>query len=149
MILGEKQPVRKLKIDKSPTLLKYKNDMVEVMQMCTGMERDKLEGAVEYSINKRLHNAPVRIDNDYTKKTANLTLLQLSDWIASREPIITAHGTMFKKHGDVPTPVLDVIQLFLDKRVEDKDKMLSFPKGSEFYEKYNLFQQLDKIDCNG
>ena len=78
-----------------------------------------------------------------------MTLLELTDYINSREPIVTAHGVMFRKHGEVPNPLSKVIQKFLDKRGEDKKMMFKFPKGSEEFEKYNLLQQLDKIDCNG
>lgn len=123
--------------------------MKELLQLYTDVPEWQLDEAIDFSIKKRLHDSQAKVDNTYTKKIANLTLLQLADYINKREPIVTAHGTMFKKHGEVPAPLLDVIQIFLDNRVKDKNTMFKYPKGSELYEKYNLFQQLDKIDCNG
>ena len=81
--------------------------------------------------------------------TQNITLLKLSDYIMSREPIVTPYGTMFKHHGTVPNPLMDTVQSFLDLRSVYKKKMFTYPKGSEDFEKYNLLQQLSKIDSNG
>ena len=52
-------------------------------------------------------------------------------------------------NGEVPNPMNDVIQSFLSLRSKYKKMMFSYPKGSEFYERYNLQQQLSKIDANG
>ena len=71
-----------------------------------------------------------------------MTLLDLTDYINTREPIVTAYGTMFRKHGEVPNPMGKVIQGFLDLRDVHKKKMFTFPKGSEDFEKYNLLQTL-------
>ena len=78
-----------------------------------------------------------------------MTLLELTDYINSRQPIVTAAGVLFSRHGDKPNPLIKVIQKFLDLRKEYKDKMFSYPKGSEEYEHYNLMQSLAKIDTNG
>ena len=83
------------------------------------------------------------------KTTVSTTLLQLADYINSREPIVTSFGTMFSKHGTVPNPLAIVVQQFLDARSIHKKQMFKYPKGSEMFEKYNLLQSLDKIDVNG
>ena len=83
------------------------------------------------------------VDNSYTHAKNNMSLLALADYINQREPIVTAHGTLFKKHADAPNPMGVVIQQFLDQRKKDKKMMFKFPKGSEDFEKYNLLQSLD------
>ena len=119
-----------------------------------------LDNILDYSINKRLYNANAGISNSYkryidpeTKKFKDLfhefTLLQIADYIKKREPIVTAYGTMFRHHGEVPNPLATTIQSFLDLRGIHKKEMFKYPKGSEMFEKYNLLQSLDKIDCNG
>src|SRR5574344_761449 len=136
-------------INKSPTIKEYKQALTELMQLYTPMSKEELSPIIDYSMNKRYYQSQAIVSNSYTNKESNLTLLQLADYINSRQPIVTAHGTMFMKHADCPNPMSAVIQLFLDKRSQDKKMMFKFPKGSEDYEKYNLLQSLDKIDCNG
>ena len=128
---------------------------------------EALDAAIDYSIQKRIKNANAVLSNSYKRyrtieqdengndvqvyKNAeqNLTLQQISDYILSREPIVTAFGTMFKHHGTVPNPLFAVVQSFLDNRTIHKKQMFQYPKGSEDFEKYNLLQALDKIDANG
>lgn len=127
----------------------YKDRMSDIIRLIIPISKEELDPILDYSINKRYKEYHVSIENSYTKRKTDMTLLMLTDYIISREPIVTAYGTMFKKHGTVPNPMAVVIQQFLDKRSEDKKKMFKYPKGSEMFEKYNLAQQLDKIDCNG
>ena len=136
-------------ITDSPNLSKYRETMADVLQLYMSADREELYQVIDYSINKRYHESRCKVENTYTNKSYNMTLLKMADYIMSKEPIVTAHGTMFKKHADVPNPMAAVIQQFLDLRSEHKKEMFKFPKGSEDFEKYNLLQQLDKIDANG
>ena len=137
-------------IIESSTINEYKKTMSECIRLFMPyVSNQDLEPVLDFSIKKRLKNTDARVVNSYTNKTANMTLLAIADYIRDREPIVTAFGTMFKKHGTVPNPLAIVVQGFLDKRKQDKDMMFKFPKGSEDFEKYNLLQILDKIDCNG
>ena len=134
----------------SPTIRKYKDTMKRcIMMYYKEIDPRELEPILNYSINKRYKQTNAKVENSYTKKTADMTLLAVSDYIISREPIVTAFGTMFRKHSDVPNPMGEVVQSFLDNRSKHKKIMFKYPKGSEQFEKYNLLQALDKIDCNG
>lgn len=109
--------------------------------------KQELDPIVDYSINKRLKDTTVTIQDTYRNrddrsKDKRISLLKLADWIDKRKPIVTAHGTLFKNHGDTPNPLAQVVQEFLDARAEHKKMMFRFPKGSEEFEKYNLFQSL-------
>lgn len=137
-------------ITESPTILKYKDTLSRCIRMYyPEMDPREVDKALNYSIQKRYQKSDAQVANSYTKKTANMTLLAVSDYVLSRQPIVTAFGTMFRKHADVPNPLATVVQSFMDKRSSNKKMMFKYPKGSEMFEKYNLLQQLDKIDCNG
>ena len=127
----------------------YKDTLARCVQMVAPVSREYLNPILDYSINKRFKDTPIQVQNTYKNTTKNTTLLQMANYIMEREPIVTAHGTMFKKHGTVPNPMLTVVQQFLDARSQHKKAMFKYPKGSEEFEKYNLLQQLDKIDVNG
>ena len=134
----------------SPTIKQYKDTMKQCIKIYyPNLPVSEIDKILDYSIQKSFKNHDVHIDNSYTKKTTNINLLALSDYIASKEPIVTAFGTMFRKKGTVPNPMFDVIQSFLDLRGIHKNMMFEYPKGSEEFEKYNLLQSLDKIDANG
>ena len=127
----------------SPTINEYKKQMKEIYRMYGDADESLLDAALDYSIDKRYQKVLCTVDNSYTHSKNNMSLLALTDYILQKEPIVTAHGTLFKKHADSPNPMGIVIQQFLDQRDIDKKKMLSFPKGSEDFEKYNLLQSLD------
>ena len=134
----------------SPTLNKYKDTIRECISLYyPNLSNEDLNKAIEYSIEKRLVNSNAKIVNSYTGQEVEKTLLMMSDYIAKKEPIVTALGTMFKHHADCPNPMFQVIQSFLDNRAAHKKEMFKYPKGSEEFEKYNLLQSLDKIDANG
>ena len=127
----------------SPTIRKYKDTMRDCVKLYYPMlPESEIDHILDYSIRKNFKNSKASVENSYTKKTTNMNLLALSDYIMSKEPIVSAFGTMFKKKGTVPNPMFDVIQSFLDLRTEHKNKMFEFPKGSEEFERYNLMQSL-------
>ena len=114
------------------------------------ISKEELSPIIDYSINKRYReNKNVEVVNTYKNTTSRLSLLAVAEYIASKEPIVTSYGTMFKKKGTVPNPLSVVVEQFLNARGIHKGQMLKYPKGSELFEHFNLLQQLDKIDTNG
>lgn len=134
----------------SPMIAKYKEIAVDMLRyQFPQLSIGELAAAVDYSISNNFKDTDAEIDNNYKKKKINTTLLAISDYIITREPIITSWGVMFNRHGVVPNPLYGVIDGFINSRATLKDVMLKYPRGSENYEKYNLLQLLAKIDANG
>lgn len=137
-------------LEKSPTINLYKQSMLQCLDLYyPNVDQRDLLAAIDYSIEKRMHNSKAVLNNSYKKKQVNTNLLAMADYVNSRHPIVTAYGTMFMHHADVPNPMGKVVQSFLDLRSHHKNQMFQFPKGSEQFEHFNLMQQLDKIDTNG
>lgn len=129
---------------------RYKNIMMNMLHFNFPLlTEDELANAVDYSISKHFKDQNVRLENNYMMIGTDVTLSYLVDYIADREPIFTSAGVMFRKHSDKPDPIYSLIQGFIDARKAAKKEMFKYPKGSENFEKYNLRQLLDKIDCNG
>lgn len=129
---------------------KYKEATIPLLKLSfPNLTWKELEDGVNYSVTKRIQDSNCMINNNYTQQTKEMTLLQLTDFIIKREPIITAYGVLFKKHSEAPNPLSDMIMGFIENRKIEKKKMFQYPKGSEDYERHNLLQQLLKIDANG
>ena len=141
--------VKRADIDESTTIDKYKEKMKGLLTLYyPHLKPDVFNDAIEYSIHKRYKSENADMYNNYTNKLHHADILTFCDYIERRQPIVTSWGTLYKRHEEEPNPLGMVIQKFLDARKIHKDEMFKYPKGSENYEKYNLFQQLDKVDTN-
>ncbi len=128
---------------------KYKETLKRMVSLnLPNLTNEELDKAINYSMGKRYKQVESRVYNNYTEKTAINTLAELTDYIYSREPICTAWGVLFKKHGVVPNPLTKLIYMFMQNRDKYKKQMFQYPKGSEEFEEFNLLQLLAKVDTN-
>lgn len=108
-----------------------------------------LEQAIDYSIEKRYKDEPCHVYNDYKRADVDMNLLSLTEYILSKQPIVTNYGVLYKNHGKEPNPLMDMIAGFLADRKKLKKEMFKHPKGSDDFQKYNLLQLLEKLNANG
>lgn len=107
----------------------------------------EIEQAVDYSISNRIYNeTDCVLYNNYKEKRTQVSIIDMCEYIMSQEPIVTSFGTLFRKNAK--NPLVDMIMSFLADRKKHKKIMFTFPKGSNEFAKYNLFQLLDKRDAN-
>ena len=127
----------------NPLIGNYKavaRDMLKLQFPLLGM--DEIDSAIDWSISNRLTDHNVQVNNNYKNQTVDMTLLEVARYILDREPIITSYGVMFKRHGEVPNPLYNLIDGFIKNRKLLKKEMFRYPKGSSDYEKFNLLQLL-------
>lgn len=108
----------------------------------------ELREAIQYSITNRLENKPAYLENNYTKQRVDGTVLDILNYIQNLEPIMTSSGVLFKKHKEADNPLSRMIMGFINQRAIYKKTMFKYPKGSELFERYNLFQLLEKLNAN-
>lgn len=128
----------------------YKKDTLNILKYNFPMvDLSVLSDAVDYSINKRLKDSELRVHNNYNEKTIDSTILEMTEYILSRKPILTAFGVLYQKKAESINPIAKRIKGFMNDRKKLKKEMFKYPKGSEEREKYNLLQLLKKLDANG
>lgn len=108
----------------------------------------EISAAVDWSISKHFKDSEAVINNNYKKVNIDTTLLKLTDFIISKEPIITSYGVLFSKHASMPNPVYEMLDGFIADRGIEKKEAFKYPKGSDEYAKHWLLQALLKIDAN-
>ena len=128
---------------------KYKSTLKRMLSLnIPSLTNDEMDRAIDYSMKKRYKQVESKVYNNYTEKTVENTIAELTDYIYSREPICTAWGVLFKRHGVVPNPLTKLIHMFMLNRDKYKKQMFQYPKGSEQFEEFNLLQLLAKVDTN-
>ena len=130
----------------SATLVEYMDTMKECTKLYyPDLDDNLINDALKYSIKKRYKSNQVQLVNNYSRESTNKTILELCDYIADKKPILTSYGVLFQRHGDVPNPLKEIIQSFLDARGIYKKQMFKYPKHSDMFEYYNLLQSLTKM----
>jgi hypothetical protein len=138
-----------IKVDESYALQKYMSIIFRMIKTSfPTLTPNDITEAIEYSIQKRYKQENAKLYNNYSEKTVEITLLEMTNYILAKMPIITSWGVLWKNHGAVPNPLANMIKKFMDSRGIYKKEMFKFPKYSEEWEKYNLYQTLAKLDAN-
>lgn len=133
----------------SQTIVNYKRIAMDMLHLNFPLLSEmELAAAVDDSISRHFKDTNIKVDNNYKKINIDMTLRSLADYIISKEPIITSYGVLFNRHGTVPNPIYNMLDGFINGRKAMKKEMFKYPKGSEDFEKYNLFQLLLKLDAN-
>lgn len=144
--MEQSQMLKAINLD---AIKEYENIMVDGLKHSFPLLNEyELREAIKYSITNRIENKPAYLENNYTKRRMDGTVVDILNYIQSLQPIISSSGVLFKKHKDADNPLAKMIMGFLNQRAIYKKEMFKYPKGSEMFEKYNLLQLLEKLNAN-
>lgn len=121
----------------------YYEQMVHTMHMLyPHLTATELGMAIDEAMQAKAKNPLCMIDNNYKHVEVRTTLLELTQYIHDKQPILTNQGVMFARHGTVPNPIAKMLMGFLTDRKKMKKMMFQYPKGTADFTKYNLLQLL-------
>ena len=133
----------------SVAVREYIDDVVDVfMRMYPNASREEAERAAMCTIENNIIDIPCVLHNDTTHEKLETSVLATFDWIRTRKPIITGNGTFFKQHAEYTAPTIKVLESWLAKRKQLKNKMFSYQKGVIEYVNLNIGQMNQKVICN-
>ena len=113
------------------------------------LRMDELAKAIDWSIVNNAKDNPSEIYNDYKDIKVNTTVFRMTQYILSKQPIVTAHGVIFQNHNSgILNPLsLQLKNYFVNRKILKKT-MFTYEPGTELYERYNLAQLLKKLSMN-
>lgn len=132
-----------------PIIDNYREEAINIFsRILPRLNKFEIAEAVDYSISKSIQLHKATIDNNYTRKKAEMDLMNLANEILTNKPIVTTQGVLFKRHFSTKNPLYSFVQYLVDKRDEAKKEMKKYPKGSEEFKEWNLKQLNYKVSCN-
>ena len=137
----------------SKYLKKYKERMCQAMMQANPTWKKKdVEKIVERTIEERLENPTVTLDNNYTHEQKDSTLLSVLDWSLDRKPLIAGNGTFYKNQYEALNPTREMLDEWADNRKFFKKKMFQageiYGTNSREYNDNDRKQLNEKINMN-
>ena len=132
-------------------LEQYTEEMTDIVKrIFPYMTKKDISEAVAYSVQKRYKEHYCTLDDNYRKRTEEMTLLKVTNYILSKQPICTSYGVMFKRHTDQEHPLMYMIRSLMEARDKDKKLMFMYLDAHDYdnAESYKMDQLLDKRNCN-
>ena len=137
----------------SKYLKKYKERMCQAMMQANPTWKKKdVEKIIERTIEEKLENPTVTLDNNYTHEQKDSTLLSVLDWSLDRKPLIAGNGTFYKNQYEALNPTREMLDEWADNRKFFKKKMFQageiYGTNSREYNDNDRKQLNEKINMN-
>ena len=130
-------------------LQKYIDEVVRLYkQTHPSANEENAKELVSEFISKQFKDIPCSMNNNMTHECVNTTVNEVTDWIDTKQPIITGNGTFFKQHSEYLSPAITFLESILKERKAVKKKMFGFKKGSPEYTNLNTQQGNLKVIAN-
>ena len=129
---------------------RYISSMKEVMvKMNPDVDDNEIENIIRDTVEKKIQNPTVILDNNYTHETRETNLLSVLNWVETRKPIICGNGTFYKNQDEAINPTAVMLDDFAIKRSDFKKQMFAVENpNSHTYKDFDRKQNNEKINMN-
>ena len=129
---------------------RYISSMKEVMvKMNPDVDDNEIENIIRDTVEKKIQNPTVILDNNYTHETRETNLLSVLNWVETRKPIICGNGTFYKNQDEAINPTAVMLDDFAIKRSDFKKQMFAVENpNSHTYKDFDRKQNNEKINMS-
>lgn len=103
---------------------------------------------IDELIDSRLKDIPCVMHNNVTHERIETTMINVFDWVETRNPIISGNGTFFMQHKEYLSPTVKMLEKLQKKRKQVKKEMYKYDKESTQYVNLNVSQLSIKVIMN-
>ena len=130
-------------------LQKYVNEIVNMYtRIHPDVSVDKVRSMTNEFVMKSFKDIPCKMNNNVSHETIDTSVCEVTDWIETRQPIITGNGTFFKQHSEYLAPIIIMLESLKKQRSAVKKDMLACKKGSIEFINLNTQQGSIKVIMN-
>lgn len=130
-------------------LQKYVDDICQTyIKIHPNIDLNRVKQLTLDFVMKSFKDIPCKMNNNITHESINTTVNEVTDWIETKQPIITGNGTFFRQQSEYKSPEIVFTEALLKERKAVKKKMFGFPKGSSEYINLNTQQLNIKVIVN-
>ena len=129
---------------------RYVASMKEAMvKMNPDIDEDSIEKVIRETIQKKIQNPVVILDNNYTHESRETNLVSVLGWIEKRKPVICGNATFYKNQHEAMNPTAVMLDNFATQRSNYKKQMFAVEDSSSpTYKDFDRKQNNEKINMN-
>lgn len=129
---------------------RYVASMKEAMvKMNPDIDEDSIEKVIRETIQKKIQNPVVILDNNYTHESRETNLVSVLGWIEKRKPVICGNATFYKNQHEAMNPTAVMLDNFATQRSNYKKQMFAIEDfSSPEYKDFDRKQNNEKINMN-
>ena len=128
---------------------RYEEHVLEMyMRMHPDLNPGDVLNIIHRNLIQSLQDIPCKMDNNMTHETFESSMIQVFDWIDSREPIVTGNATFFMQHSEYLAPTVLFLETEGNNRGKLKKRMYTFDPSSIEYKNLNVGQGNVKVIMN-
>lgn len=128
---------------------KWKEEMIHKIHLVHPEWSDKnIDHYLEIIISKRFKDSKCKVRNTYKNIEAKSTLLNMTQFIHDRKPILGGYGVMYLNQEKVYNPAAHMLTDSINKRKGLKKERKKYDKRSYEFLQYDIAQSNEKVIAN-
>jgi hypothetical protein len=113
-----------------------------------GVDRGMAASILSKYLDDTVVDIPCTLHNNVTKEVVDTSVMNVFEWLGTRQPIISGNATYFMQHEEYTSPASIMLESLMKLRDSKKKIMYSFEPGTVSYENAKIGQLSVKVIMN-